>query len=399
MILKLIINLFTGYITFSILDQILNSYNFFIVILCSYIYIKFIDIKSKKISFNSNNYKNKFSILVAAKNESKNIIKAINYLKDIDYDKYEVIIINDNSTDNTLEILNNLKLPSNFKVINRTRKDGFVAGVLNDGLDNISNDTDIVGIIDADTIPVKSILNTINKYYDGNFKGCVQPQEWHYNYSESILTKVQHLLCIYENYNNLINNRFKIGHFIHRDIFNKYRYDEKSLLEDVILSEEIKKNEEDKILQIHDVLVFRTFHNNIKSVYSQQYRYQLGNLLYGYNNKIIQTDIIVSLVLFFNFTVYPNNFFRINLLIIFIVFNLVDNALERYYNKSVKYALNNYEKEDNIKFTLTKYESNNLETLFASFFGIFILVIRLLPFFKLPLGLEKIVWNRFKSNE
>ena len=77
----------------------------------------------------------------------------------------------------------------------------------------------------------------------------------------------------------------------------------------------------------------------------------------------------------------------------------MDNALEGYYNKSVNKALKCYEKEDNIKFTLTKYESNNLETLFAAFFGIFILVIRLLPFFKLPLGLEKIVWNRFKSND
>lgn len=396
MIIKFIINLFFGFFIFNVVDQILNTYTFYLILISSYIYIKNINIKSQKININDNNYKNKFSILVAAKNEEKNILKTIKYLENIDYSNFEAIIINDNSTDKTLEILNNLKLPENFKIVNRKRKEGFVAGVLNDGLKSISNDTDIIGIIDADTIPVKNMLNIINNYYDGNFKGCIQPQEWHYNYSESILTKIQHLLCIYENYNNILDNRFKIGHFIHKDVFKKYSYDENSILEDAILSEEIKKDNIYKIIQTDDVIVLRTFHNKLKSIYSQQYRYQLGDTIFGYNNKIIQTNLIVPLLLFYNFILFTNNFFRINLLILFLVFNLIDNALENYYDKTVISALNNYNIDDHIKNGMKKYKNNYLDTFITSIFGILILLLRLLPFFKIPIGIEKYVWNRFK---
>ena len=51
------------------------------------------------------------SIVVAVKNEENNIANLINCLKSQNYstDKYEIIICNDQSTDNTLKIINNLK--------------------------------------------------------------------------------------------------------------------------------------------------------------------------------------------------------------------------------------------------------------------------------------------------
>jgi cellulose synthase/poly-beta-1,6-N-acetylglucosamine synthase-like glycosyltransferase len=59
------------------------------------------------------------SIIIPFRNESENIIKnltgiiAQNYLKD----KFEVIYVNDNSTDDSLEILNEYSKPSNIKVL------------------------------------------------------------------------------------------------------------------------------------------------------------------------------------------------------------------------------------------------------------------------------------------
>lgn len=49
-----------------------------------------------------------FSILVPCHNEEKNIINTVNHLLDIDYPEYEIIIIDDGSTDHTPEIFKSL---------------------------------------------------------------------------------------------------------------------------------------------------------------------------------------------------------------------------------------------------------------------------------------------------
>jgi chlorobactene glucosyltransferase len=47
------------------------------------------------------------SILVPARNERKNIKKCIQSLLEQDYENYELLVLDDNSTDETLKILNN----------------------------------------------------------------------------------------------------------------------------------------------------------------------------------------------------------------------------------------------------------------------------------------------------
>lgn len=61
------------------------------------------------------------SIVVPARNEEDNIANCLISLSKTQYpiDKYEIIIVNDRSTDNTLEIINSLKFQiSNLKVVN-----------------------------------------------------------------------------------------------------------------------------------------------------------------------------------------------------------------------------------------------------------------------------------------
>lgn len=398
--LKLLINLLFGFLVTIILSNIVkNQFIFYIFLILSLIYIR-----RNKLIKNNNLHKTNnvfFSLIVAAKNESNNIEKSVNYLKNINYDKnmFEVIIVNDNSTDDTLSILQNINLPDNFKILNRQRNDGFVAGVLNDGISIISNKSQVIGIIDADTIPSKCILTTISKYYNSGFKGCIQPQEWHYNFNDSIITIAQHFLCIFENFSNLSNNNFKVGHFIHRDIFKSVKYDEMSILEDVTMSNKLKKKNVD-IIQINDVLVYRTFHNNIKSIYSQQYRYQLGLLINSYKNKIFLDEIFISLIILYNVLLFPFNgfyiFLKINLILLFIIYNLISNGINNFYIKTISSALKNYPEDlDN---NISYYKDNYiLEILSSTIFAYLILTLRTIPFIKIPLGNERIVWNRFKN--
>ena len=51
----------------------------------------------------------RFSVIICAKNEAENISTHLEYILNQDYPNFEVIVVNDASTDNTLEILNALK--------------------------------------------------------------------------------------------------------------------------------------------------------------------------------------------------------------------------------------------------------------------------------------------------
>ena len=59
------------------------------------------------------------SVLVPARNEKQNIERCINSLRNQLYKNYEILVLNDNSTDNTLDILNRIAaLDSRVKVFN-----------------------------------------------------------------------------------------------------------------------------------------------------------------------------------------------------------------------------------------------------------------------------------------
>lgn len=108
------------------------------------------------------------SILVAAHNEEYVIGDTLEYLlNNIDYPKYEILVINDGSTDGTLKILKKYsKLYEKLRIINLVHNQG-KANALNIGL-GFSKAKYIV-TNDADTIPSRDALrryaNYLNKSY------------------------------------------------------------------------------------------------------------------------------------------------------------------------------------------------------------------------------------------
>jgi len=103
------------------------------------------------------------SIMVPAHNEAKVIIQTVRSLLALDYphDRYEIIVINDNSSDNSKELLQQLKEQNdgrNFEIINT---DAVTGGKGKSNALNIGFQTSkgkIIAIYDADNTPEKNAL-------------------------------------------------------------------------------------------------------------------------------------------------------------------------------------------------------------------------------------------------
>lgn len=102
----------------------------------------------------------KFSIIIASYNSEKNILKAINSIKNQNYDNYEIIFVDGMSTDKTLDIINANK-PKNHQII--SEKDSGIADAWNKGLDLCNGE--IVGILNSDDYYDKNIFQPISNFF------------------------------------------------------------------------------------------------------------------------------------------------------------------------------------------------------------------------------------------
>ena len=112
----------------------------------------------------------KFSIITPTYNRAHTIERAIKSMQSQSYTNWEMIIVDDGSTDNTEEILRPyLKSDNRIKYI-KVKQNGGVGKARNIGFKNISDDTDWVGFLDSDDIFVYNALelmkNKIEEFPD-----------------------------------------------------------------------------------------------------------------------------------------------------------------------------------------------------------------------------------------
>lgn len=98
-----------------------------------------------------------FSVVIAAYNEEQNIEHTVRNLANLDYPEYEVIVVNDGSTDKTPQILDELaaQYPGWFKVIHLNPNSG-KAQALNTGI--LFSKGELIQVIDADCFLDKNAL-------------------------------------------------------------------------------------------------------------------------------------------------------------------------------------------------------------------------------------------------
>jgi len=103
----------------------------------------------------------KISIITVTKNSEKYLLENIKSIKNQSYKNYEHIIVDGNSTDNTLNIVNNFN--GNIKLIVNKNDQGLYHA-MNVGIENSTGD--IIGILNSDDIYYKNALEIVNEYFN-----------------------------------------------------------------------------------------------------------------------------------------------------------------------------------------------------------------------------------------
>ncbi len=102
------------------------------------------------------------SIVIACRNEEKNLTQLLQALKDQTYNQFELVIVNDHSTDKTLEILETYQtLFVDFKIVSviATGKKSAIAQGIHEA------NGELIITTDADCVPVTEWVETIVNFY------------------------------------------------------------------------------------------------------------------------------------------------------------------------------------------------------------------------------------------
>lgn len=102
--------------------------------------------------------KHKFSLIVPVYNTEKYIEKCLNSILSQSYKNYEIIVINDGSTDDSEKILEQYKTNKKIKIIKQKNKG--LSDARNEGLNHISGD--YILFIDSDDFIEPKLLETLN---------------------------------------------------------------------------------------------------------------------------------------------------------------------------------------------------------------------------------------------
>ncbi len=134
------------------------------------------------------------SLLIPFRNESENILKSLESIENQSYpkDKFEVIYIDDSSTDDSLSKLTNANKSSNIKVI--SLPDDFLPNAhkkraVRFGIENCKGE--IIVTTDADCVHQKEWLETMLSYYDENTGFISGPVE--FEKGNTLFDKIQRI--------------------------------------------------------------------------------------------------------------------------------------------------------------------------------------------------------------
>lgn len=110
------------------------------------------------------------SIIIPAYNEEVNAVKTIENLLQQNYKNFEIIFVDDGSTDNTYDKVSNIFL-NNDKILLLKKANGGKASALNFGIANCNSD--YVVCIDADTQLMPDAISRLMKYFSQSGVGAV----------------------------------------------------------------------------------------------------------------------------------------------------------------------------------------------------------------------------------
>lgn len=149
-------------------------------------------INQKNPQVRNENYKPFVSIMIPAHNEESVIANTIETVLNLDYPKFEIIAIDDRSTDNTASVLKDLEMRYPNKVYALIRQPGAFPGksaVLNDALKLAKGEAILV--FDADATMAPDFLTNLVYELEPKDVGAVQARKIVRNKDVNLLTRCQ----------------------------------------------------------------------------------------------------------------------------------------------------------------------------------------------------------------
>ena len=154
-----------------ILPYIYLGYMFISLYMLSMFLIIYFKNRKDIFSYPKSEKKYSISFIVPAFNEEKTIAETLKHIFELDYEVNEVIVVNDKSSDNTLEIAEKLKNKYFNLIILDNKKNLGKAGSINRALEIAKSE--IVAVVDADSYPDKDSVKKMIGYFDEEKVGAV----------------------------------------------------------------------------------------------------------------------------------------------------------------------------------------------------------------------------------
>ncbi|MEM2953891.1 MAG: glycosyltransferase family 2 protein [Candidatus Bathyarchaeia archaeon] len=227
------------------------------------------------------------SILVPVKDEEKVVDRLLKALLRLDYpsEKMEIIIVEGNSTDNTVGICQEYarRYPSQVRLLHKSVSNG-KPFALNYALKNARGE--IVAVFDADNVPETDALKKAVSYFNDPSVAAVQGMLCNINANENMLTK----FVSYEETawcEAYLRGKDLLGLFVHlkgscqfirRDVLAKLNgFDEGTLSEDMELSVRLAEKGYG-IRYASDVRSWQEAPSNLRQLFKQRTRWYRGTM-------------------------------------------------------------------------------------------------------------------------
>lgn len=342
--------------------NIINFYCFFFPFIFGIFYIITLVYTSLK-NKNQSDFSEGVTILISCYNEGKNIYKQLNNLVNMNYDKFEVICVNDCSKDNTYEILKSFEDKyNNIRVINNKTNMG-KSRSLNHASELAKYD--YLVILDGDCVITANSLKILMSNFNDDKVGIVTGNPKIVN-TKKLLCKLQALeySCIIsavKKFQQIIVESCSTAsgcYFaIRKDLFNKIgKFSTTHITEDIELSYKVNKSGYKVIFEERAICNIKAI-ESLKGLIKQRTRWSQGGLevLYTYLDCLFKSKmwlfiveqilsliwVISMLIVIVNGIINYNCSFSFAFIILLIVSNILIIAATYIDNKYKKSILRN----------------------------------------------------------